>query len=383
MIELREACLRSNARFRLVPFDRLSAHQLQAPGSLSDDPDFFGVLLPAEDSALPIKSVSREAALLFMALREAARLPHLLKSLFGNDASERVRQLILDSVLEVELDGRFVSGPSALTLLGERTNAEPATRLARLSRDAISYAAALEQVPVQELAGRLYLFNATPCTRSWHERLDDEGKFNAFLFEGNGVQERLASNWRRQTVGDSWLAWRSDEVAHRLPYKLYVSPSPEQLPAVFALVTRALAKTRCRYFKLGRGTFGVLRPDKVVAYFGGLEELHQATELIQAAVTGVAAQGVPFTAPIDTQGLLSWGMDPPRFEQVPAEQQHQSWRQWLTSRIAVYVAAARESGADVPSFVRNRIALDGVDPVSWNPDLAIWRGPVGTEQERF
>jgi len=89
---------------------------------------------------------------------------------------------------------------------------------------------------------------------------------------------------------------------------------------------------------------------------------------------------VPFTAPIDSDGLLSWGMDPPRFEQVLQSQQLQSWRQWLTGRIAVYVLAGREAGTDVHSFIRNRIELDGVDPVSWTPNLAIWRGPVGTEQ---
>ncbi len=102
--------------------------------------------------------------------------------------------------------------------------------------------------------------------------------------------------------------------------------------------------------------------------------------MIRRSAAGAVAQGVPFTAPIDSDGLLSWGMDPPRFEQVLQSQQLQSWRQWLTGRIAVYVLAGREAGTDVHSFIRNRIELDGVDPVSWTPNLAIWRGPVGTEQ---
>jgi hypothetical protein len=318
-----------------------------------------------------------------MSLREAACLPHLLNSLFGSHAGERLRQLILDGVLEVELAGQFVSGPSALGLLGARDSAQPATRLAHLSRDAISYAAALEQVPVQELATRLYLFNAMPLTPSWRTRLGDDRKFNSFLFQSNSIQRFLESNWRREVIADPWLAWRTDNVAHSLPYKLYVSPAPEHLPAIFELAVQAFAKAGCRYFKLGRGAFGVMRPDKLVAYFGSLDPLHQVVESIQGAAMEPTAQGVPFTAPIDSDGLLSWGMDPPRFEQVLAEQQTQSWRQWLTGRIAACVAAAKEAGTDVHSFVRSRIELDGVDPVTWNPDLAIWRGPVGTEQEVF
>jgi hypothetical protein len=35
----------------------------------------------------------------------------------------------------------------------------------------------------------------------------------------------------------------------------------------------------------------------------------------------------------------------------------------------------------VQACVRRRIALDGVDPSDWTPDLGIWRGPAGAEQE--
>src|ERR1700751_2914931 len=102
MIDLSAARLRSHRQFRLVPYDGLQAHEQDALRSLCEDPEFFGVLAPTDGSALPVKSVSREAALLFMSLREAACLPHLLKNLFGNQANERLRQLILDGVLEVE-----------------------------------------------------------------------------------------------------------------------------------------------------------------------------------------------------------------------------------------------------------------------------------------
>jgi hypothetical protein len=74
-------------------------------------------------------------------------------------------------------------------------------------------------------------------------------------------------------------------------------------------------------------------------------------------------------------------MDPPRFELIPQEHAVVSWRHWLSQRIAACIAAARQSGNEVQSFVRQRIALDGVDPINWIPDLAIWRGPLGTQRE--
>jgi hypothetical protein len=155
----------------------------------------------------------------------------------------------------------------------------------------------------------------------------------------------------------------------------------EALPEVFCAAVDAFAKVGCSRFKVGRGAYGVLRPDKFVAYFTHLDQVLRAAEMIGNEVGGAPAQGVPFSAGIDASGLLSWGMDPPRFELTPAGSEHQSWRRWLSERIALYITMARQSDGDVPTFVRQRIALDGVDPVQWIPNLSIWRGPVGTEQE--
>lgn len=381
MIDFCGARLRSNPRFRLVAYDALATHERDAFRSLSEDSDFFGILVPPEGSVLPVKSVSRDAALLFLALQEPAHLPHLLGNLFGSHAPERLRSLILDGVFEIEQSGQFVSGAAALSQFGNRERVAPTTRLSRLCADAIDYAAALELVSVGELAVRLYLFNAAPGRPEVHRRFASDEGLLAFLFEGNDVARLLRSRWRSEPVDDAWIAWRSAAADGALPYKLYVSPALEHLPGVFAASVQAFAKVSCTRFKLGRRAFGVLRPDKLVAYFPSLDALQRAADLILTSAPGAVPHGVPFTAPIDPDGLLSWAMDPPRFEQVLASQENQSWRQWLTGRIAVCVSAAKEGGADVHSFLRSRIELDGIDPVTWNPNLAIWRGPVGTERE--
>jgi hypothetical protein len=381
MIDFRQVRLRSNPRFGLVPFDRLPAVERETFHGLSEDPDCFGILVPPEASSLPVKSVSRDAALLFLSLREPACLPHLLQNLLGADANERMRQLVLDGVFEVEQSGQFVSGAGALAVLGDRSDGGLSTRLRSLSVEAIAYAAALEQVPSYDLAARLYCFNTAPGRPDLHHRFCDDDRLLSFLLNDQAISRSLRSRWHRERVGDSWLRWHSGSSGGPARYKLYVSPALQHLPAIFEASIDAFAESQCSGFKVGRGAFGLLRPDKLVAYFSDLDSLQRASESIRGSAGHAVAQGVPFTAPIGSDGMLSWGMDPPRFEQVMQSQQIQSWRQWLSGRIAVYVLAAREAGADVHSFVRNRVELDGVDPQTWTPNLAIWRGPVGTEQE--
>jgi hypothetical protein len=381
MIDFRAVRLRSNPHFGLVPFDRLPAAELDTFRSLSEDPTCFGILVPPEGSVLPVKSVSRDAALLFMSLREPACLPNLLEQLFGADAGERMRQLVLDGVFEVEQSGQFVSGAGALAVLGDRHDGASGASQRSLSEEAIAYAAAFELLPAQELATRLYCFNTAPGRPELHRRFRNDDRLLSFLLKDDAIVRLLRSRWRREIVGDSWLGWHGGDSVEPAAYKLYVSPALQDLPRTFEAAIDAFAKTQCAGFKVGRGAFGLLRPDKLVAYFSGLDSLQRAAELIHRSAGDARAQGVPFTAPIDSDALLSWGMDPPRFEQVLQAQQLQSWRQWLTGRIAVYLLAARQAGGDVHSFVRNRVQLDGVDPRSWTPNLAIWRGPVGTQQE--
>ena len=78
---------------------------------------------------------------------------------------------------------------------------------------------------------------------------------------------------------------------------------------------------------------------------------------------------------------MSWGMDPPRFEQLLGLQSPHSWRQWVAERVAVYTVAAKESDAEnTTEFVLRRIAMDGVDTATWSPNLAIWRGLAGSSE---
>jgi hypothetical protein len=372
MLDLCRVRLRANPRFQLIPYDRLPSSERSALRSLTRDRDFFGILAPPPDSGLPKKSVTQDAALLFLALAEPACLPSLITRLLGARASELLRQLVLDQVLEFEHAGEFISGPAALGPLGGTPDSRAGSRVARLSSEAIDYAQALDSLQVSQVASRLYRFNTTPGTPALQRRFASDERVHAFVCGGAEVQRRLQSTWGSAVIEDGWFVW-SVSAARSLEYKLYVSPVLGDLPKVFAFAIEALAQADCPRFKLGRSVHGLLRPDKLVAYFSQLEALHRAAALIADSAGQAAAQGVPFSAPIDPAGLLSWGMDPPRFERVLEEQAELSWRQWLSERVAVYAVAARASGGEAQAFVRHRIALDGVDPFDWTPLLGIWR----------
>lgn len=382
MIDFRTTRLRSNPRFRLVAFDQCDEQEQRTFKPLAEDPNFFGLLVPPSTSPAPIKSVSRDAALLFLSLRQPACVPHLLTSLFAANVEDRLRELILDGVFEVEQGETFMSGSPALALLGKDVRHAPASRVAQLSVDAIAYVAAVDGWSASEAAGRLYMYNRAPCT-PWLQRMfaTDEAVVR-HLTGSTALAAQLEKHWVREVSQESWLMWQRDSARADLSFKLYVSPVLDGLPHAFQVAVDTFLRVKCSHFKVGRSAFGLLRPDKLVAYFGSLEQVKEAAELIRASTRGILAQGVPFTGTIDHEGLVSWGMDPPRFQQVMAWQEHQSWRQWVTERIAVYALAAKESGAEnAIDFALHRIGLDGIDVDTWSPNLAIWRGAVGTEEE--
>src|SRR5262249_57560169 len=90
---------------------------------------------------------------------------------------------------------------------------------------------------------------------------------------------------------------------------------------------------------------GLLRPDKIVAYFPTLDGLRTASDRLATRLDGCPAHGVPFTSELSGGGLLSWGVDPPASERLVNWQPQESWRLWLTNRLANALFTARAGGA--------------------------------------
>jgi hypothetical protein len=376
--------LRASDAFVLLGLDDLEPAEQKGLGILVDDPEFYGLLKP-KNPRLPAKSVSKEAALLLLTLQRARRVPALLASIFGGDLGP-LHALLADGVLEVEQDGVFVSGLEALSLFAPApstpsTSAQQAT--SRLSQAAIECAASYEGLDAGTLAEKIYAFGRLPCAEPLRRRFENDAALLSFLAVEDGVASVLASSWVREGDADAGLPWLSFSTRSPTPplsHKLYVSARLDAMPPLFAMAVRALKRTRCAHFKIGRGGEGVCRPDKMVAYFSTLDRLRECAALIEdelsaSDVPPTSAQGVPFTASIDAAGFLSWGMDPPSLAHATNALDAQSWRGWIASRVAVAVlsAAGADAHTDVVPFVLRRIELDGIDPHTWAPTLAIWR----------
>lgn len=387
--ELLSRVLRANPAYELVLYDRLEPGVREALADLRKDPDFYGVLRPREGAGPGVKSVDRETALLFLTLGEPGPLPSYVHRVAGESVGRVVAQLVADSVLEVDRGGAFVSGPAAFDLLrGEGVSERERGRLAALSIEALRHAQALDVSDPLRLSMRLYGYNRRPLTPAWKRLLPSSEAVERHLGIASGGAHRklLDRGWSRIGPSNGWISWRSRSAGAvreaggtGVTYKLYVSPAPEALADGFGRVLEALVLARAPQFKIGADAVGLLRPDKIVAYFPTFERLALAADAIAKPLDGTPAQGVPFTSEIGGDGLLSWGVDPPAEERSAFGDGRESWRFWLTHRLARAILAGKAAGKAAGEgvepwrFALERLRLEGVDTDSWTPGALLWR----------
>lgn len=385
-LDVLEARFRANTSYELVSVQDLPPEQQALFQTTQEHQDFFGVLRPVAGEALTIKSVSRDTATLFSALHDPGPLPAELRSQLGNDCANAVGRLVMDGVLEIWSEDTFVSGVNAFSLLCDEDAAINANgRIARLSLEALRYAESIGVSDPRALARRLYRYNTHPASPEWRRRLPNEHSVIEFLgLERYG--ETAALFHEHATEGGAntpWIHWRVRGVgaprSHQT-HKLYVSPTIGDLPVALEAVADLAGSDGAWTIKVGRDVFGLLRPDKLMAYFDHFDALQEAAQRLTGKLEGMPAQGVPFTANAGLDGLLSWGIDPPANYGPPGWYGRESWRHWLSERLATAILAARH--ADVPAvapyrFALERVRLDGVDPQSWTPVETIWMGDDG------
>jgi hypothetical protein len=388
--------LRANPAYRLVLFDRLEPAERAALAGAAAEPDFYGVLRPPTGSALGIKSVDRETALLFLTLREAGPLPGYVRALRGEETPRLVARLVADGILEVAADGPdggFVSGAAAMELLATREHPAGRGRLAELSLAALRYGSRLAIDDPLALSWRLYGFNRLPLTPAWRRRLASAGAVEGYLgIDRGGPHRRLLDGAFVATGSDAgWLSWSARRpgaprggAGGGATFKLFVSPQPEALPALMDGLLGGLVEAGAASFKIGSAASGLLRPDKVVAYFADFETLAAAAEPLAGRLAGAPVHGVPFTSEIAGGGLLSWGIDPPPGAASGGGARSaaaalpwsggESWRLWLTHRLARALLQARAAAAAEPwRFALERLELEGIDTASWTPPAALFR----------
>jgi hypothetical protein len=387
MPPLDSATYRFNPALELVVFDRLEPGLQSRLASLTRDPSFYGVILPVDRqaAAATAKSVDRESALLLLTLRTPGPIPAYARRLLGADALNTITGLVLDGILEIESAGQFRSGPDAIGSIGldEYDGTGDGTpgrgRIAQLSIGALRHAALLPINDVAVLAARLYRYNCLPLT----PETTSAGPMTDFARLGlatPGVAAALDRDWTCTASGvdGAWLCWSAAERwestdGARGTCKLYVSPAPAAIREVFAATVAAATAHHALAFKAGAGPYGLLRPDKLVIYFRHRDHLHAAAAALTDALAGQPAHGVPFTAGVTADGMISWAADP------PAHAVSESWRSWLTTQLAAALVAARTANPESPDrpdpvrFALRRAAALRIDPRTWAPADTMWQ----------
>lgn len=124
-------------------------------------------------------------------------------------------------------------------------------------------------------------------------------------------------------------------------------------------------------FKFGIDIHGLFRPDKFVIYVTNVDSVYQFADVSATMFSDISAQGVPFTATLSEDGLLSWGADPALTEHLVGVHSRTSWRLWVVNRLAVGLIAAQEAfptdSEQRCKVALERIRLERVDTHSWNP----------------
>lgn len=375
---------RAPAQYDLVSVERLPVDQRR----ILDDLIRVGcpaVLLPRAESGHTIKMLSPETTELVRALKEPGPLPPGAVDRLGRRADETIARLVLDDMLEIETHSGFVSGVAASEVVLQIEDPEaPEGLLSELSWSALQFGQAMELGEPLALARRLYGYNAVPASPRYRHRFPTTRAVAEFLgLDGFGASLQLVESgsertvdWRHGGAWWSWLAGDADAVpTGRQVYKLYVSPEVEQLRDAFHTVIGTIGKDGPFCFKVGRDLLGILRPDKLVAYFAHQEQLQAASERLSDELDGMRPQGVPFTADAGANGLLSWAVDPPRDDWSPQWYRDRSWRMWITHLLAASLHAARMTArAPLPPwhFAQVRVALEGVNPQTWAPTPGPW-----------
>ena len=366
--------LRANPAYRAVAWNRLPFD----PGRPSaPDADSYGLLMPREGSDLPVVAIDRDTALLFLSLQETGPAPDYMFAMDAAEADRVLRRLLYDSILELDWIGRFVSGPEACASLSAGREAGGGS-IAKLSVEALSYGAALSSANATTLAQKLYTYNRRPRTPALRSRLPDRAACLAFLGLGHAHDTASAVNrfWSRGDDNSPWVVFARRHQPERQrseqSCKLYIGLALEELPACLPPLAAELGRSRALQFKIGAELDGLLRPDKLVAYFPSKDALLATAQALRSIVAKRTVQAVPFTAEIETGGALSWGVDPANAwfgERV-------SWRQWICEKLAVALIAARSGITETVApwqFALERLELEGVDTRTFMP-TGRWSG---------
>lgn len=348
----------------------------------SDSSSYVGILTPVAKRWLGARAVDSVAADLFRSLRKPRRIsPALLRAL-GRDRNRLLATFVLDGVLEIGGRDGFVTGADAhrdIVATSAKCIANGSATSA-LSLAAVRYASALRIDDADELSSRLYFYNRKPITPDWRVRLPDAPAVERFLGVAAGSRTRATMDrlWDRHDSpleSDGWLAWspresRAPRGARGDTFKVFISPDPHQAADAVEAMVNALAESGPAPFKVPAGLYSLMRPDKMVAYFPTRSGMQEFVRSLRPRLDGLRAHGVPFSADVTGDGLVSWGLDPADSSLPFSSANTQSWRVTVASRLARSLILARHAtkrDVDAVQFALDRLSLEPVNVRTWAP----------------
>lgn len=373
--DLAQANFRASPSFRLgPPPDFGEATQLHGPGLPSRSAEIGGLLVASSGAGGRSVAVCANTARLVRELATPGGLPGWVPDGESVTRNALAAGLVLDGILEIETRDGFASGPAAFASVFETSVAAPAcTPTSALSIAALRYATMLDLGDEFATALRLYRYNTTPISpRARGGRVLSSSLIDAHLHgaRSGGVWERLPPS----PDSEGWHTWVHDGGIDRPAprWKLYLSPTTAAFGGMIPAAIEVIAASGARAFKLGRGARGLARPDKMVIYFESSETMFAAAPMLVERLGRTPPQGVPFTAAVDANGLLSWGVDPADDAQRLGADGRESWRWWIVCRLAAALHASRGAAQSVPpwEFALARLGLDGINPETFAPAMS-------------
>lgn len=360
--------VRASPRYELIPLERLEDTAVQ---SARLAPKSYGILRARHD-AKDSRVVDESTALVFLTLATPGPLPAFAREALLARRGERLARLFMDAILEAFIDEKWQTGATvAKALLGT----EPGERDG-ISARAIRHVIALELTDIEDIAARLYAYNAKPMTAAIRARLATPEAVRKYLCVDEGqTGGALRRSWREvldSRASGAWIYFQSarGELTGDVTYKLYVNLAVRDLAERLPGIVATLESIGAPSFKIGRTLPNLLRSDKLVVYFTREDELTRAVDELTVITKGAAPHATPFTAVASDDGTLSWGLDPRDpgkgfFREAPRA----SWRAWVTQRVAQAIVRAKENEAsgDILDDVLSRVAAEGFDTKTWAP----------------
>ena len=370
---LTDKLIRMSKKYELLRFEMLTEKMQFSFQGLETDPEFYGILSPINDKKLGVKSVNKELALLLLSLQTPGKIPNYILKHDEDNYESVIYDLLLANVLEVEIDDHFIGGAALKNY--DATTITPKTTenyLSQLSYNAILYGMKLPINDVTSLGARIYFHNRYPLSSEWKKRFEEE-KF--LEVKDKNSKKLLKKYWTRsKSKIESWEFWQKndnelDVNKSKSTYKLYISPRPDKVGSILDIIVPVLTEMNVPRFKYGVTVQDVLRPDKIVIYFKSYEEMFKLSETIIPLLQDFDVHGIPFSSQLDERGLISWGIDPPKNENKLQWQERESWRVWVSFRIANAILQARSESLDFETtfaFVLDKMASIGVNVDMWN-----------------